>query len=104
MLGPFTFTFTFESEEFEKFEKVAAAAAALDLQQTMITTRAPDGANNCTNDNHKKIEGCKISTLDNSKDGNSSTSAALFSAAVEKEAFNASEVKIKMINKCLTKV
>ena len=29
MLGPFTFTFPFESEEFEKFEKVAAAAAAL---------------------------------------------------------------------------
>ena len=29
MLGPFTFTFTFESEEFEKFEKVAFAAAAL---------------------------------------------------------------------------
>ena len=28
MLGPFTFTFTFESEEFEKFEKVACAAAA----------------------------------------------------------------------------
>ena len=28
MLGPFTFTFPFESEEFEKFEKVAAAAAA----------------------------------------------------------------------------
>ena len=27
MLGPFTFTFTFESEEFEKFEKVGAAAA-----------------------------------------------------------------------------
>ena len=25
MLGPFTFTFTLESEEFEKFEKVAAA-------------------------------------------------------------------------------
>ena len=24
MLGPFTFTFTFESEEFEKFEKVGA--------------------------------------------------------------------------------
>ena len=23
MLGPFTFTFTFESEEFENFEKVA---------------------------------------------------------------------------------
>ena len=45
MLGPFTFTFTFESEEFEKFEKVGAAAAA-DLYQTMITTRAPDGANN----------------------------------------------------------
>ena len=44
MLGPFTFTFTFESEEFEKFEKVGAAAAA-DLYQTMITTRAPDGAN-----------------------------------------------------------
>ena len=30
MLGPFTLTFTFESEESEKFEKVAAAAA-LDL-------------------------------------------------------------------------
>ena len=44
MLGPFTFTFTFESEEFEKFEKVGAAAAA-DLYQPMITTRAPDGAN-----------------------------------------------------------
>ena len=26
MLGPFTFTFTLESEEFEKSEKVAAAA------------------------------------------------------------------------------
>ena len=26
MLGPFTFTLTFESEEFEKFEKVACAA------------------------------------------------------------------------------
>ena len=26
MLGPFTFTFTLESEEFEKFEKVGAAA------------------------------------------------------------------------------
>ena len=25
MLGPFTFTFTLESEEFEKSEKVAAA-------------------------------------------------------------------------------
>ena len=24
MLGPFTFTFTLESEEFEKFEKVGA--------------------------------------------------------------------------------
>ena len=45
MLGPFTFTFTLESEEFEKFEKVGAAAAA-DLYQTMITTRAPDGAKN----------------------------------------------------------
>ena len=45
MLGPFTFTFTLESEEFEKFEKwVCAAAAAADLYQTMITTRAPDGA------------------------------------------------------------
>ena len=44
MLGPFTFTFTLESEEFEKSEKVAAAAA--DFYQTMITTRAPDGANN----------------------------------------------------------
>ena len=43
MLGPFTFTFTLESEEFEKFEKVGAAA---DLYQTMITTRAPDGAKN----------------------------------------------------------
>ena len=29
MLGPFTFTFTFESEEFEKFEKVGAAAAGM---------------------------------------------------------------------------
>ena len=47
MLGPFTFTFTLESEEFEKFEKVACAAA--DLYQTMITTRAPDGANNIDN-------------------------------------------------------
>ena len=28
MLGPFTFTFTLESEEFEKFEKVGCAAAA----------------------------------------------------------------------------
>ena len=26
MLGPFTFTFTLESEEFEKSEKVGAAA------------------------------------------------------------------------------
>ena len=42
MQGPFTFTFTLESEEFEKSEKVGAAA---DLYQTMITTRAPDGAN-----------------------------------------------------------
>ena len=42
MLGPFTFTF--KSEEFEKFEKVGAAAAG--MYQTMITTRAPDGANN----------------------------------------------------------
>ena len=25
MLGPFTFTFTLESEEFEKFEKVAGS-------------------------------------------------------------------------------
>ena len=31
MLGPFTFTFTLESEEFEKFEKVACCAAAADL-------------------------------------------------------------------------
>ena len=46
MLGPFTFTFTLEYEEFEKSEKVGcAAAAAADLYQTMITTRAPDGAN-----------------------------------------------------------
>ena len=29
MLGPFTFTFTLESEEFEKSEKVAAAAGSL---------------------------------------------------------------------------
>ena len=28
MLCPFTFTFTLESKEFEKFEKVGAAAAA----------------------------------------------------------------------------
>ena len=38
MLGPFTFTL-----EFEKFEKVGCA---VDLYQTMISTRAPDGANN----------------------------------------------------------
>ena len=31
MLGPFTFTFTLESEEFEKSEKVGCAAAAADL-------------------------------------------------------------------------
>ena len=30
MLGPFTFTFPFESEEFEKFEKVAAAGYVID--------------------------------------------------------------------------
>ena len=29
MLGPFTFTFTLESEEIEKSEKVGAAAADL---------------------------------------------------------------------------
>ena len=46
MLGPFTFTFTFESEEFEKFGKVACCCCcAADLYYTMITTRAPDGAN-----------------------------------------------------------
>ena len=45
MLGPFTFTFTLESEEFEKFEKVGA-----DLYQPMITTRAPDGANKLNNE------------------------------------------------------
>ena len=44
MLGPFTFTFTLESEEFEKFEKVALLL--LDLYWTMMNTRAPDGANN----------------------------------------------------------
>ena len=46
MLGPFTFTFTLESEEFEKSEKVGALP---DLYQTMITTRAPDGANKSEN-------------------------------------------------------
>ena len=30
MLGPFTFTFTLESEEFEKSEKVAAAGSLID--------------------------------------------------------------------------
>ena len=30
MLGPFTFTFTLESEEFEKSEKVAAAGYVID--------------------------------------------------------------------------
>ena len=40
MLGPFTFTFTLESDELEKL-----AAAAADLYQTLINTRAPDGAN-----------------------------------------------------------
>ena len=29
MLGPFTFTFTLESEEFEKSEKVACAALGM---------------------------------------------------------------------------
>ena len=43
MLGPFTFTFTLESEEFEKFEKVGCWVCTY---QTLITTRAPDGANN----------------------------------------------------------
>ena len=38
MLG--LFTFSLESEEFEKSEKMGA-----DLYQPMITTRAPDGAN-----------------------------------------------------------
>ena len=42
MLGPFTFTFTLESEEFEKFEKVGCWVCTY---QTLITTRAPDGAN-----------------------------------------------------------
>ena len=57
MLGPFTFTFTFESEEFEK----VAAAAAADLYQTMITTRAPDGANkgSCVGVHGGKIENIK---------------------------------------------
>ena len=45
MMGPFTFTFMFESEEFGKSEKLGCAAAAADLYQTIITTRAPDGAN-----------------------------------------------------------
>ena len=45
MLGPFTFTFTLESEEFEKSEKVGCLRCAADLYMTMITTRAPDGAN-----------------------------------------------------------
>ena len=60
MLGHFTFTFTLESEKFEKFEKVAAAAAA-DLYQTMITTRAPDGANkgSCVGVHGGKIENIK---------------------------------------------
>ena len=30
MLGPFAFTFTLESEEFEKFEKVVAAGYVID--------------------------------------------------------------------------
>ena len=30
MLGPFTFTFPFESEEFEKFGKVVAAGYVID--------------------------------------------------------------------------
>ena len=32
MLGPFTFTFTLESEEFEKFEKVGAAALRISIR------------------------------------------------------------------------
>ena len=37
MLGPFIFTFTFtlESEEFEKFEKVAAAGYVIDHELTL---------------------------------------------------------------------
>ena len=31
MLGPFTFTFTLESEEFEKSEKVGAAAELINF-------------------------------------------------------------------------
>ena len=61
MLGPFTFTFTLQSEEFEKFEKVGCA---LDLYQTMISTRAPDGANNMKKTNKKTTTTMK---MDNNK-------------------------------------
>ena len=51
MLGPFTFTFTLESEEFEKSEKVAAAAAgSLIDHDNHYSTRAPDGANKLNDD------------------------------------------------------
>ena len=42
LLGLFS---TLESEEFEKFDKVAASAAA-NLHWTRINARAPDGTNN----------------------------------------------------------
>ena len=42
MLGLYS---TLESEEFEKFDKVAASAAA-NLHWTRINARAPDGTNN----------------------------------------------------------
>ena len=38
MLGPFTFTFTLESEEFEKFEKVAALRWISDGANNTIIT------------------------------------------------------------------
>ena len=45
MLGPFTFTL--ESEEFEKLEKVGLRCRG--YLKTMINIRAPDGANKMLN-------------------------------------------------------
>ena len=41
MLGPFTFTFTFESEEFKKSEKVVAGMYRVSLKKRSFTRLAP---------------------------------------------------------------
>ena len=57
MLGPFTFTFTLESEEFEKFEKVAAAAdlyfspwSTLELLTELISSNSQRSENSLKSD------------------------------------------------------